>query len=58
MNGATKAEVSVIDNGIAVTTFAIEDPVNVETKVSMVALPSLEMADALYIMDVSPEASL
>lgn len=51
MNGATKAQVTV-ENGIAVTTFAIEDPVNVETKVSMVALPSLEMAEALYILDV------
>ena len=51
MNGATKAQVTV-ENGIAVTTFALEDPVNVETKVSMVALPSLEMAEALYILDV------
>ena len=54
MTGATKAEVSLVNNGIAVTTFAIEDPVNVETKVSMVALPSFEQADGVFILDVDP----
>lgn len=54
MTGATKAEVSLVNNGIAVTTFAIEDPVNVETKVSMVALPSFEKADGVFILDVDP----
>ena len=54
MNGATKAEVALVNNGIAVTTFAIEDPVNVETKVSMVALPSFEKADGVFIVDVEP----
>ena len=55
MTGATKAQVSLVNNGIAVTTFAIEDPVNVETKVSMVALPSFEQADGVFILDVDPE---
>jgi len=54
MTGATKAEVALVNNGIAVTTFAIEDPVNVETKVSMVALPSFEQADGVFILDVDP----
>lgn len=54
MTGATKAEVSLVDSGIAVTTFAIEDPVNVETKVSMVALPSFEKADGVFVLDVNP----
>ena len=54
MNGATKAEVNLVNNGIAVTTFAIEDPVNVETKVSMVALPSFELADGVFILDTMP----
>lgn len=54
MTGATKAEVSLVNNGIAVTTFAIEDPVNVETKVSMVALPSFEKADGVFVLDVNP----
>lgn len=54
MTGATKADVSLVNNGIAVTTFAIEDPVNVETKISMVALPSFEQADGVFILDVDP----
>ena len=54
MTGATKAEVSLVNDGIAVTTFAIEDPVNVETKVTMVALPSFEKADGVFILDVNP----
>lgn len=53
MTGATKAEVSLVDNAIAVTTFAIEDPVNVETKVSMNVLPSFEMADGVFILDTT-----
>ena len=53
MNGATKAEVALVNEGIAVTTFAIEDPVNVETKVSMVALPSFEKADGVFILDTN-----
>ena len=53
MTGATKAEVSLVDNAIAVTTFAIEDPVNVETKVSMNVLPSFEKADAVFILDTT-----
>lgn len=54
MTGATKAEVALVNEGIAVTTFAIEDPVNVETKVSMVALPSFEKADGVFVVDVNP----
>ena len=45
------AKVSVVDNGVAVATYSMEDPVNVETKVSMVALPSFERADEVYILD-------
>ena len=37
--------VSVVDTGITITTTKETDPVNVKTKVSMVALPSLEGAD-------------
>jgi len=55
MTGATKAEVALVNEGIAVTTFAIEDPVNVETKVTMVALPSFEKADGVFILDVNPQ---
>ena len=45
------AKVSVVDNGIAIATYGMEDPVNVETKVSMVALPSFERANEVYILD-------
>ena len=53
MTGATKAEVSLVNNSVAVTTVKEEDPVNVMTKVSMVMLPSFEMADAVYILDTN-----
>ena len=41
----TDAVVSVVDGGIAITTTKIPDPVNVVTKVSVAAMPSLEGAD-------------
>lgn len=47
------AKVSVINNGVAVATYGMEDPVNVETKVSMVALPSFERANEVYILDTA-----
>lgn len=53
MTGATSAEVSLVDNAIAVTTSKQIDPVNVETKVSMVMLPSFEQADGVFILDTS-----
>lgn len=54
MTGATDAEVKLVDNAIAVTTSKQIDPVNVETKVSMVMLPSFEQADGVFILDVDP----
>ncbi len=53
MTGATDAEVSLVNNSVAVTTSKIIDPVNVETKVSMVMLPSFEQADGVFIFDTS-----
>lgn len=53
MTGATSAEVSLVNNSVAVTTSKQVDPVNVETKVSMVMLPSFEMANAVYILDTN-----
>jgi hypothetical protein len=53
MTGATKAEVSLVNNSVAVTTVKEEDPVNVMTKVSMVMLPSFEMANAVYVLDTN-----
>jgi len=49
------ANVSIIDTGVAVTTTKKVDPVNVDTKVSMIYLPSFEAADQIVIADVSGE---
>lgn len=46
------ANVSITDTGVAVTTSKKVDPVNVETKVSMIYLPSFETADQVGIIDV------
>ena len=45
------ANVSITDMGVAVTTVQKVDPVNVETIVSMICLPSFESADEVYIID-------
>lgn len=50
------AKVSMAGNGIAVATYGMEDPVNVEMKVSMVALPSFERANEVYILDTTTDS--
>ena len=50
--GGKVANVSITDTGVAVTTIEKADPVNVETKVSMICLPSFEAADSVYLLDV------
>lgn len=45
------ANVSITDTGVAVTTVEKADPVNVETIVSMICLPSFEAADQVFIID-------
>lgn len=52
MSGSV-ANVSITDTGVAVTTVQKADPVQVETIVSMICLPSFEMADQIYIMDTT-----
>ena len=51
MSGSV-ANVSITDTGVAVTTVQKADPVQVETIVSMICLPSFEAADQIYILDV------
>ena len=46
------ANVSIVDTGVAVTTIQSADPVNVETKVTQICLPSFEAADEVFILDV------
>ena len=45
------ANVSITDTGVAVTTVQKADPVNVETIVSQICLPSFPEADKIYILD-------
>ena len=44
------ANVSIVDTGVAILTKQETDPVQVETIVSMICLPSFEAADEVYIM--------
>lgn len=53
--GGKVANVSITDVGVAVTTIEKADPVNVETKVTMICLPSFEAADSVMICDVIAE---
>lgn len=52
MSGSV-ANVSITDTGVAVTTVQKADPVQVETIVSMICLPSFEAADHVYILDTT-----
>lgn len=54
MSGSV-ANVSITDTGVAVCTSKKVDPVNVETKVSMICLPSFEAADQIFIADVAAD---
>ena len=49
------AEVELVNGAIAVTTHKEHDPVTVETKVSMVALPSFERANEILIVDTDAQ---
>lgn len=51
--GGSAANVSITDTGVAVTTVQKTDPVNVETIVSMICLPSFEAADQIGIIDTA-----
>lgn len=51
LTSSAVANVSITDTGVAVTTVTKADPVQVETIVSMICLPSFEQADQVYILD-------
>ena len=53
MTGAA-ANVSITDTGVAVVTTKKVDPVQVETIVSMICLPSFEQANHIGIIDTTP----
>lgn len=45
------ANVSIVDTGVAITTVPETDPVNVNTKVTMICLPDFPTADQVFIYD-------
>lgn len=49
----TVDNVAITDTGVAVTTMKNDDPVTVDTKVTMVCMPSFEQADQCFIADVA-----
>ena len=51
-NAATAAKTEIVEQGIAITTKVEDDPVTVKTKVSMIALPSFELAEQVVIASV------
>lgn len=48
----TDAQVQIVDGGVALTTYKTPDSVNVTTKVSMIALPTLQRPDEMVIATV------
>ena len=46
-----KSNVSIVDTGVAITTMTEEDPVTVETKVSMLSMPTFENMEKVFILD-------
>lgn len=54
--GGKVANVSITDVGVAVTTIEHADPVNVETKVTQIFLPSFESANSVMIADITQTA--
>jgi len=53
MTGASQAQVQIVNTGVAVTSYRRVHPVNVETIVSAICLPSFEMADSVVIAKVA-----
>lgn len=50
---SNNANVSIVNGGMAITTTEEVDPVNVFTKVSMIAMPSFEAMDEVFIAKVA-----
>lgn len=49
------SNVTITDTGVAVTTMKIPDPVTVETKVTMLCLPSFPMVDKVGVIDTNAD---
>ena len=57
MNSIADSTVSLVNNAVAVTNHIEHDPVLVETKVSMICLPSFERANEVVILDTDATTS-
>lgn len=55
MSGKSRANVSVVNTGVAITTYVEEHPVNALTIVSAICLPSWESIDSTFIATVHTE---
>lgn len=53
MSGATDAQVQIVNTGVAITSIKEAHPVNVETIVSEIVLPSFERMDDIFIATVN-----
>ncbi|MGN7478967.1 major capsid protein [Solibacillus silvestris] len=53
LTGQSNAEVSIVNTGVAVTTVKEPHPVNVETIVSEIVMPSFETIDNIFIAQVN-----
>ncbi|WP_018306333.1 major capsid protein [Desulfitobacterium hafniense] len=53
MAGISNAQVSIVNTGVAITTIKEAHPVNVETVVSEIVLPSFETIDTIFIAKVN-----
>ena len=49
------SDVSIVDNGVAINIIKHDDPVNTETIISQISLPSFEQADKVGIIDTTAE---
>ena len=50
MSGSANASVSIVNTGVAITTIKEPHPVNVQTVVSEIVLPSFERMDDIYVI--------
>lgn len=55
--GSQAADVSIVDNGVAISTMMTADPVNKKTNVSQQFMPTFEMIDGIYILDTAAVAA-
>lgn len=57
LSGAAHADTRIIDTGVAICAYKQIDPVNSIVKVSQLCLPSYELGNQVYVLDVSDDAT-